>query len=298
MSENLRNLETIEKLLGHFKKEELKNTDSFISDRIAIFIPILDFCEYAVKSMHSHPSYHFILAFNDQIEIKIGSKNVLTEPKKLLIIPPNMHHKEIIKNNFLRYIAIFIDKDFFEEQLHQYSMKEFNDYDFVKIPSDFFTIIKEFMIEVNNKIPGWESLTYANDLRICHYIIRSIMKLKIHKEKIKHRLEVDETIEYMHSNMGKKITINELAGIAHMSPSYYNKTFKKEMGQSSINYLNQIRLERVKRLLLQEDKSITEIALECGFNSLSYLSASFYNKFKISPTDYRKLFKKDYISKV
>lgn len=74
MSEKLSNLETIEKLLGSFKEEELRNTDSFISDKIAVFMPILGFCEYAVNSMHSHPAYHFILTFNEQIVIQVGSK--------------------------------------------------------------------------------------------------------------------------------------------------------------------------------------------------------------------------------
>jgi len=300
MSQNLTNLEAVEKLLGPIRKEQLNNTDNFISDKVAMFMPVLGFCDYAVTAMHSHPSYHFILAFNDQVLFKIGSRNVIAKPKMLLVISPNVLHKEIIVNKFPRYIAIFIDKQFFEEQMCQYSMKRTLDFDvnLIPLPNNFLATIKEFMIEVDNQIPGWESVSLANNLKICHYLIRSILNLNQKQDKITHRLEIDETIQYMYSNLDKKITVEDLAKIAHMSPSYYTRAFKKATGQSSISYLNQIRLERVKRLLLEGDKAITEIALECGFSSTAYLSSSFHNKFKISPTDYRNLLKKGDISKV
>lgn len=299
MSKKIVNLETIEKLLGPCRKEQLNNTDNFISDKVAMFMPVVGFCDYAV-TVHSHPSYHFILTFNDQVLFKIGSENVRVEPQRLLAISPNVLHKEIIANHFPRYIAISIDKQFFEEQIGQYSMNRTLDFDvgFIPIPPNFLTTIKEFLIEVDNQIPGWESVSYANNLKICHYLIRSILNLKQKQDKITRRLEIDQTIEYMHSNLDKKITIADLAKIAHMSPSYYTRAFKKEIGQSSIGYLNQIRLERAKRLLLEGDKAVTEIALECGFSNSAYLSSFFHNKFKMSPTAYRNLFKQGDISKV
>ena len=300
MGQDLRDLETIEKFLGPIRKEQLNNIDSFISDKVAMFMPVLGFCDYAVTAMHSHPSYHFILTFSDEVLFKIGSKDVMVKPQKLIMIPPNVLHKETIGSRFTRYIAIYIEKQFFEEQMNQYSMNRTFDFDvdFILMPPDFLTTIKEFMIEVDNEIPGWKSVSFAINLKICHYLIRSMLNLNQKQDKIAQHLGINKTIGYMHSNLNKKITVEDLAKIAHMSPSYYTRTFKKETGESSISYLNQIRLEHVKRLLLQGDKAITEIALDCGFNSSAYLSSSFYNKFKISPTDYRNLFKKGDISKV
>lgn len=299
MSENLTDLKTIEKFLGPIRKDQLNNTDNFISSKVAMFMPISGFCNYAVTAMHSHPSYHFILTFNDQVLFKIGSKEVIIEPQKLLMISPNVPHKEIIRSHFPRYIVIYIEKQFFQEQMNQYSINRTFDFDadFIPMPPNFLTMIKEFMVEVDNQIPGWESVSFADNVKMCHYIIRSMLSLNQKQDKVAHRLEINKTIEYMHSNLHKKITLEDLAKIANMSPSYYVRTFKKETGQSSIGYLNQIRLERVKRLLLEGNKAITEIALECGFSSSAYLSSSFYNKFKISPTDYRSLLKKGDISK-
>lgn len=262
-------------------------------------MPVSGPCEYAVTALHSHPSYLFVLPFNDRVSFKIGSQDIMTEPNKLLALAPNTPHNEVITDRFPRYIAIFIDKLFFEEQLDHYPITEDIYFGgFIPIPPSFLNIIKEFMLEVDNQIPGSESVIYAINLKICHLIIRSVLKLSHKHDKVTHRLEINRTLEYMYSNFDERITIEDLAVIAHMSPSHYARTFKKEIGQSSISYLNEIRLEHVKRFLLEGDKSITEIALECGFSSPAYLSSSFYNKFKLSPTDYQKLFNNDDISKV
>lgn len=170
--------------------------------------------------------------------------------------------------------------------------------DFIPEPPSFLHNIKEFMLEVDNDMLGAQSIIHATNLKICHSLIRSMLHLEHKQDKITHRLEIDKSIEYMHSNLDQKITVESLAKTAHMSPSYYSRTFKKETGQSCISYLNQIRLERVKRLLIEGDKSITEIALDCGFNSSAYLSSSFYRQYKLSPTEYQNLLNNDHISKV
>ncbi|MBI5587939.1 MAG: helix-turn-helix transcriptional regulator, partial [Deltaproteobacteria bacterium] len=94
-----------------------------------------------------------------------------------------------------------------------------------------------------------------------------------------------------------KITVQDLAEIACMSQTHFTRVFKKELGKTPMEYLNRIRMERVKKLLLAGDKSITEIALECGFGSAAYLSASFRKTYRTSPSDYLKTFKKGLIPK-
>ncbi len=90
----------------------------------------------------------------------------------------------------------------------------------------------------------------------------------------------------MHTNLDTKITLKDVAKVAYMSPSHFSRIFKQETGKTPMDYLSLIRMERVKKLLLAGDKSITEIAVECGFGSSSYLSACFHKKFKISPSAY------------
>ncbi len=294
MDEKLANLEAIEKFIGPCEVAQLSKTDNFIADKIAMFIPVSGFCDFAVRAVHAHPSYQFVLPFNDQVAFEIGARFIPTQPKMLLALSPDIPHKEVVADRFPRYVAIFIDKIFFDEQLNQYPRTNnlyFNG-DLIPITPNLMATVKEFIIEADNQMAGSETVLLAASLKICHSIIRSLLEIRHRNDKITYRWEIDRTIEYMHSNLDKKITVKELASIANMSLSHYIRTFKKETGQSSISYLNQIRLERVKRLLLEGEKSITEIALECGFSSSAYLSSSFYHKFKLSPTDFQKSFAK------
>lgn len=141
------------------------------------------------------------------------------------------------------------------------------------------------MIEADNKIPGEKAVLHAIGIEICHAIIRGILGVS-QVDKISSRVEIDRVIEHIHSHIDEKLTIADMADIAGMSPSNFSRTFKKETGMPPAEYLIQIRLDRAKKHLLAGDKSVTEIALECGFNSPAYLSACFHKRFNLTPSEY------------
>ena len=75
----------------------------------------------------------------------------------------------------------------------------------------------------------------------------------------------------------------------HTHPAYmFVLNFKSETGKAPMEYVQDLRLERARKLLLAGDKTMTEIALDCGFGSPSYLSACFQKKYKMTPKEYRK----------
>ena len=86
-----------------------------------------------------------------------------------------------------------------------------------------------------------------------------------------------------------EISINSLSGIYHKNEKYMGRLFKKEMGKSYAEYCNDIRIERALELLKNTDAKIIDIALECGFNHVSYFNRVFKKKYGVSPTEYRKM---------
>jgi len=79
-----------------------------------------------------------------------------------------------------------------------------------------------------------------------------------------------------------------MASLAHLSTSHFARVFKRETGKAPMEYVHDLRLERAKKRLIAGDKSMTEIALECGFGSPSYLSACFQKEYKMTPSEYQK----------
>lgn len=292
-------MEKIQRLVGTIEKEHLHHVDCYVGENVGIFVPVTGPCYYAVTPLHTHPAYMFVLTFNDQTALKIGGQIIVQKQGELSALSPGIAHHEIFSEQPPRYAAVFINKDFFEAELSQYPVgraKVFYGESYEPLPLMLPTL-KEFMLEIDNKIPGYESLIHAMSLKICHTIIRSLFKFEYKQDKVSSRLEIDKTIEYMHSNLSKKIKVEELAKAAGMSPSHYAKLFKNETGFSCINYLNQIRLEKARKMLLKDNLPITQVALECGFGSPSYLSACFFKQHGISPSDYQKEFNKHSISK-
>lgn len=283
-------IDIIRRLVGRITIEQLRYVDSFVGGNIGLFMPVGGACFYALTPEHSHPSYMFILHFDDQTTMKLKDRTITAQSGKMFALSPEVAHQELPSDSPPRYIAILIDRKFFERQVKQYPVngKIFLEGEFYDANSNLLPLLKRFMIETDNNVAGSEAVLYGLSLEICHAVIRSIFRFDPINDTVSSRIEIDRVIEYLHSNLERKITVEDMAGIARMAPSHFSRIFKKESGKTPMDYLNHIRMERVKKFLLAGDKSITEIAVECGFGSSSYLSACFYKKFKISPSSYCK----------
>ena len=98
---------------------------------------------------------------------------------------------------------------------------------------------------------------------------------------------IRELADYIQENYMHNISLKQLAGIYFINEKYLGRTFKKETGQSVHEYLNNIRMEKATELLVHTNKPILEIAMECGFGSLSHFTRTFRARTKLTPTEYR-----------
>ncbi|WP_169316203.1 AraC family transcriptional regulator [Mucilaginibacter paludis] len=88
--------------------------------------------------------------------------------------------------------------------------------------------------------------------------------------------------------MHKSTSLEELASVAFFSPFHFHRIFVAVTGETINNFTNRMRNEKAARLLKFSKKSISTIALECGFSSASTFSRLFKQYFEISPSNYRK----------
>jgi len=96
-----------------------------------------------------------------------------------------------------------------------------------------------------------------------------------------------QVLDYINDYLHQDIKLADLAALANMSQFHFSHLFKQSLGTSPYQYLLQQRIERVKQLLKQGDRSIVDIALLCGFNSHSHLSKQFRQVTGITPKAYR-----------
>lgn len=95
-------------------------------------------------------------------------------------------------------------------------------------------------------------------------------------------------LEYMAGNYQNEITIEQLAGLAHLSKSYFMKCFKETVGVGAIEHLAQLRLNAACDALSTTGDKIADIAFRCGYSNLSNFNRQFLKKIGCSPDEYRK----------
>lgn len=109
----------------------------------------------------------------------------------------------------------------------------------------------------------------------------------IKNESNKHMDKIKDVIKYIEENYQHPISIDEIADVCNFSSSHFMRYFKKVMGTSFIDYLNEYRLSMASRLLLSSSDNILDIAAECGYENLSYFNRLFKKKYGITPSAYR-----------
>ena len=92
---------------------------------------------------------------------------------------------------------------------------------------------------------------------------------------------------YMNEHFAEKISLEEIANSACISERECIRTFKKHMQMTPFQYLQQYRVETAANMLLNSDASITEIAMQCGFETSSYFSKTFKQMMNYTPKKYR-----------
>lgn len=103
-----------------------------------------------------------------------------------------------------------------------------------------------------------------------------------------HLDQMERALDYVDRNLSRELTLKEIAREAAMSPAYFSSLFKKWNGVTLWEYIQFKRIESAVKQMASGGQSIAQIALECGYNSISNFNRSFRRVMGQSPGEYRK----------
>jgi AraC-like DNA-binding protein len=104
-----------------------------------------------------------------------------------------------------------------------------------------------------------------------------------------YRDAVERVIDEMRRRLSEELPLEELAEIACISPYHFLRIFRTLTGLPPCQFLGALRLEKAKRLLLESDRSVTEICLDVGYGSLGSFTSRFTQLVGLSPSRFRQL---------
>ena len=251
------------------------------------------YCMPAMEISTSHYDINFVLS---------GDRKLITPTLSysyhagdISMGEPFTYHRTVSESDvpYERYLVKFtpefvepfierVGKDIFNE-LYEQKLFHFSE----EIQQSLLILFKDMLDEYNKSTPYKEVILQGMLFRLLITIYENKLGVEVVKYKTPLTEPVLNAIYYIENNYGERITLEDLACKAHFSAAHFSRLFSSQLGMSFSEYVSNVRIGHAKRLLLQTNKTVMEIALETGFCNGDYFSTQFKLKTGMTPLKFR-----------
>jgi len=139
---------------------------------------------------------------------------------------------------------------------------------------------------LNEKFASIKNITVFKDwiLQICYDLIKSHTPTTVVNKTV---ALIDATCQFIENNLDAPLSLDMVSEKFSVNPSYLSKAFKDEKEESFTNYINRLRLEKAKELILSSNMKIDDVALKVGFNNTNYFIKKFREMYGTTPKLYK-----------
>lgn len=248
---------------------------------------------------------YYVTEGSAQIELPDGIYTL--SPKHMYFIPAFTIHTNICKSNFVHYY-LHIYEDHYSD----------NDWlDHWKFPveieaTDLDLALFKRLCEINPHMTLQKSdpTTHDNNPTLMQNLIKNRQRAfcdKVESRGIVFQLlsrffkqgqskiemednRIAKTVLYIRKHLNEAIELEKLAEISCLSKDHFIRLFKKELGTTPLQYINQKKIEKAQLLLITEELAVKEIAFQLAFDDYSYFNRLFKKTTGVTPQEYRRLY--------
>ena len=261
--------------------------------------------DFAVVPLHWHNEMELIYIKEGKGLVNIDLNQYFVGKGDLLIVyPGRIHSITNYDNSVLKYeniifnINMLLPKEYDRNTFEYFGHINNSDNDMTCIIKPSELHYKEIIscIDEADKVCETFPAGYELKIRSClynfffalntHYSCAASNEVSDSLSNIK-KNKLKLIITYIENNYTHAISIQDIAKECHFSESHFMKFFKQCTGTSFISYLNDYRLLIASRLLTSTDLPVTQIAVECGFDNISYFNRCFKKKYGEAPSKIR-----------
>lgn len=245
--------------------------------------------------LHWHNAIEIIMPLTNGFEAVCSGKDFHLNERDILIIPAGCLHN--LKAQSGRRLILLCDNNSFNgnpalSELYSVISEPIiinGDYD-----KEFLRAMNKLMEEIYVLYSNFSELT---EVYIYQKLITFLVKIREYQiseirydDSSKYAEKFRLILKYIEQNYMEDITLEVLANIAGYSPYHFSRIFKKYCNTTFIGFLNKRRVKAAELLLLENGSSVTEIAMQVGFSSLTTFNRVFKSINGCTPSDYKKLY--------
>lgn len=238
---------------------------------------------------HTHNHWELLIVIKGALLHTFnGTEEIITKGHAHLIRPTDSHRLDYVNHNTdVEYINFTITNEAIRaifalyEDIFDFSSSDIP-FSFSVSPSIADEIIQQALSTQSQK----QRLYEQSSLLLIHQLITIFLSQKLNINDA-YPVWLNEFLSYLRKPKCFKMSVEQLANSTSYSYSHLSRLFRQYLGKTLIEYINETKIIYAKRLLRTTTKSILDISLDLGFNSVSSLNHKFKEATSLTPLQYR-----------
>lgn len=267
-------------------------------------VPVyVDFVTIEEYPLHWHNAIEIVYVVSGSVSITISNETYEIDENEIEIINVDEDHRIFSNDKNNKVLIFYIDPNFFEKYYNDIRNMFFytNTTDDNAQNSEEYDELRTFLsiilCEIIQKKDDYNKKVENTLVELLYDLINNFNYLMYEQEELKDNNENLERYhriaKYIFNDYDSNITLQDIADKEFLSPYYLSHEIKYATGHSFTELINLTRIQESVKLLLDSEKTISEISEDVGFSHARYFNKNFKIYYKTTPANYRKKYKVD-----
>lgn len=251
--------------------------------------------KYNMKTQHYHNAYEVYLQVYGERYFFLDDVCHILKPGDLYILKPYViHYTESREFDYYERYVMNISLDSLSFLLSENEQRLLSE----KLDSCIIRLNPEQMNSVLREFERIHTLSEKNGFLAEKQLYTSAFMLLMHVKELAEitesvtsqnvQSEIVSAIHYINKHYHEQISLEQISDMVHLSKYHFCRLFHNATGATFLDYIYNVRLSKVHKMLVETNLPINDIALRCGFTSTAHLTRIFKQVYNISPREFRK----------